>query len=747
MAEGSKFDRCDRPSSPLSLTLKILLAGVVAELVVMAVVWLLPPMSALATAILDAAMLGLLMVPILYFFILNPLIQSAKTRDDALRSAEQSKRDLAITLLSIGDAVISTDELGNIVRMNAVAETLTEWGQDEARGKPAADVFRMSSSAPENGSSAMISQVLNEGLARTTGGDEILITRSGKEVPISQNASPMRDSNGKICGAVLVFRDATKEREAARELIVRRDEAYAANQSKSALLADISHEVRTPLNCVIGLAELIEDHSTFEEARDRARMILRESVFMMDLVNGLLDNARAEAGKVDLFIRPVDLKKLLNALITHLSVVALRKNLYLEMNIEGDIPAFVLTDKTKIEQVLRNLVSNAIKFTETGGVTLGLKSTPGDQGTVLLLFSVQDTGPGIPKESQDAIFEPYVQLSEHQDGPQHGAGLGMSISKRLIEMMGGKAGVRSRVGEGATFLFELPVKPCSDSSHMRSLRLGTEKKAKVSCFPGAKILLAEDYPLNRDVVLAHLSDLEVEVVVAENGLQAVEHCTQQLFDLILMDVQMPFLDGLGASQKIVESCPHNNETAIVGLTAAVSDASVERCLEAGMIDVMTKPIRRVHFIAMVTAYLRAAGCTEQEVEAPVEAPSSVVESNAEEKVEGASTILDYPKALLEFGGNKRLLDDTLGRFIKTLDRQMVKISEAVEQTDFASVGRESHKIRGGSANLCAVHLTETAAALEKTVGNGDNDDAEILVSQLKLDVQQLREHVERMGSA
>jgi PAS domain S-box-containing protein len=373
------------------------------------------------------------------------------------------------------------------------------------------------------------------------------------------------------------------------DLILARDAAEAANKAKSVFLANMSHELRTPLNAILGFSSLLQQVPNLtEEQRGKLDIINRSGEHLLTLINNVLEIAKIEAGRVQLKIAPFDIGAMIRDVAALMLMRAQEKGLWLRVDQSSTLPQYVKGDMSRLHQVLVNLVGNAVKFTDQGGITLRLR--PKENNKQLMQIEVEDTGPGISEEDQKQLFKPFVQLGE--TGTQKGTGLGLAISHQFIELMGGTIGVVSLPDKGTIFRIELPLETVTNAE-ITALDEPAQARAVTGLAPGQpayRILIAEDQLENQLLLKQLMTQIGLEVQVAENGQQCVQLFKEWRPHLIWMDRRMPQMDGMQAT-RIIRKLPDGKAVKIVAVTASVFEEQQLETLSAGMDDIVRKPYR------------------------------------------------------------------------------------------------------------------------------------------------------------
>ena len=496
----------------------------------------------------------------------------------------------------------------------------------------------------------------------------------------------------------------TEVRARTREIEDKNRELKVANDAKSEFLANMSHEIRTPLNAIIGLSKLQIKTRLNEEQTDLQRKILESAEVLLGTINNILDFSKVEAGKMTLESIPFDLEKLLRQVVDVCAFKAQTKAIEIILDRASEVPEQLVGDPLRLQQILVNLVNNAIKFTEQGHVALCIRVLRTFDEQITLEFKVQDTGIGMTAEQCSRLFKSFSQADKSTTRKYGGTGLGLAICKQLTEVMGGKISVESQPQVGSTFTFTAQFMTLAGST--------TESVAAeaVPDFRGARVLLVEDNAINRQVALGFLQDTGVSVEMAENGRKAVESITQGDFDLVLMDIQMPEMDGHSATALIRQS-KNGAEVPIIAMTAHALPGERERSLAAGMNDHITKPIDPYELYQKMASWIDPA-LREKRPETLVnhhirkEDLARVLDAM---RAEGS---LDVEGALGKVRGKADLYVSLVQNFVKDYQGINASIQALRRQQDMRGLFRYAHSLKSNAVYIGAQTLAQSAEQLE-----------------------------------
>lgn len=385
------------------------------------------------------------------------------------------------------------------------------------------------------------------------------------------------------------IRDISEDNAAKAELIKAKEDAEAAAKAKAELLATMSHEIRTPMNGVIGMTELLGDTPLNEEQKNFVNTIQISGKNLLTIINDILDFSKAESGKIELEEAPFDLEQTMDEIMDLVAPSANKKNIELKKTINKGVPKSVVGDSTRLKQIVLNLMGNAVKFTHEGSIELAVRKRSSQEGMLNLEFAIIDTGIGIPSEKMDFLFESFSKVDSSTTRKYGGTGLGLAISKKLIELMGGKVMVSSEDGKGSKFTFNVHLDSVQQEIVPENIEVSeTEEESLLSTL---NVLVAEDNLINQQVIKLLLQKKGVNVTIANNGLEVLNLVNSDLFDLILMDIQMPEMDGLEATERLLTDDQYGSRVPdIIAMTANAMDQDRRNCEQAGMKGFISKPI-------------------------------------------------------------------------------------------------------------------------------------------------------------
>ncbi|ADC61644.1 response regulator [Allochromatium vinosum] len=552
----------------------------------------------------------------LLMVVLGLLLQSQEQRVDGERALAHERAFLATLVRTIPDLVWLKDPKGVYLACNQRFERFFGVTQTEIIGRTDRDFL------PEHEADFFRQYDLKaiEAGGPCTNEETITFADDGHQERLETIKTPMYDDSGRLVGVLGIARDITALRQAETELQRRRDHlealveartaelaaardaAEAANRAKSEFLANMSHEIRTPLNAISGMAHLIRQAGLAPDQTARLDKLEAASTHLLNLINAILEFSKIEAGKLTLESAPLQVERLVERVVAMLHERAAAKGLEFVSEV-GVLPPYLLGDATCLQQALINYAANAIKFTRQGRITLRVALVEEDAGSVLLRFEVEDTGTGIEPEVLPRLFTAFEQGDNSITRQHGGTGLGLAITQRLARLMGGEAGADSTPGVGSRFWFSArltkgesaePEAPVSENA-------GTRLRRDQA---GRRVLLVEDEPINQEIAREMLKDVGLCVDTADDGREAVRLSAERDYALILMDMQMPNMDGLEAT-RCIRQTPRGARIPIVAMTANVFAEDREHCLEAGMDDFLAKPVMPETLYGVVERWLSA----------------------------------------------------------------------------------------------------------------------------------------------
>lgn len=563
----------------------------------------------------------------------------------------------------------------------------------------------------------------------------IVLTKDGRELDVSLSSSAVRDENGEIVWSRSIWRDISDIKKA-RELLIRERAAEEGSRLKSNFVATMSHEIRTPLNAVVGLTEVLLETNLNPVQRDYVDTLKQSADTLLVLVNEVLDFSKIESGKIELSLSDFFLNDFMEDVKKQMSWSAARKGLPLNFSTSYPPGMVFVGDQNRIKQILINLISNAIKFTDTGSVDIAAHAIQVDDGMAKLTLSVCDSGIGMSGEDLGHLFKPFSQLDSSISRRFGGTGLGLSISQGLANAMGCQIYVESELGKGSKFFLELKL----EIHPAREKREGDAVTTLSKPAFLARVLVAEDIDTNRKVIEIMLRNFGCEVVFASNGVEAVSLAEQQKFDLIFMDCHMPIMDGLEATRAI-RSNPKlgQNQPPIVALTANATTADRIACDLAGMTDFLIKPVTKSSLGAVLQKLLPSvSGSAEQYVE------------NLKQKRDETMSFLDTnvleELKHIDEGNHRSLVFDLLDLFESKVPERIQKLNLSLDQQDWLESVKNAHAVKSSASPLGAHAIARTCDDISGLVRIGNYVEAKSLMDLLHTQCKGLRGHLQSWQS-
>ncbi len=671
----------------------------------------------------------------------------------ARKAAEQGLRQLSLAVEQIPASIVITDLDARIEYVNDAFSRNTGYAREEVLGR---SPRLLASGRTPPATYGQLHEALSAG--RTWQGEFINRRKDGSESVDFATICPLRQPDGTITHYVAVQEDVTEKNRLAdelrrhrhhlQELVAQRttelDEAKtsaeAANVAKSQFLANMSHEIRTPMNAILGFADLLKRTGLTPQQRERVDRIGEAGTHLLSIINDILDLSKIEAGKLVLEDIDFPLSTLLDGVRSIVGEQARFKGLAVELE-RDDVPEFLRGDPTRLRQALLNFAGNAVKFTERGTIVLGARLLDETDGGILVRFEVRDTGIGVAADRLEVLFQPFAQLDTATTRRFGGTGLGLAITRRLARQMGGDTGVESVPGAGSTFWFTARLRrgapaapfvaPASDGTAESQLRRRHH---------GARLLLAEDDPVNREVALALLTDVGLVVDIATDGNEAVAKGADAGYDAILMDMQMPGMDGLEATRAL-RAAPGCRLVPVIAITANAFDDDRRRCFDAGMSDFVAKPVDPRDLYAVLLRWLdRAAAGTgdEQAFITPVPA-SAPMPHGADADGRPAIDLAVGAAALRHDFGRAVALVASL---LETIGTSLPGIEGAIAAGDHATLRALGHRFKTPARTLGAARLGDLLEGLERAGGAAELACAAGIVAEVRQEVIRVAAAVE-----
>jgi len=692
----------------------------------------------------------------------NPPVCVAVVRDidDRLRM-ESELRKLAQAVEQSPESIVITNLKAEIEYVNEAFLEATAYKREEVIGKNPR--FLQSGNTPPETFRSLWAALAS---GQAWQGEFFNQNKHGREYIENAIITPIRSPNGTVTHYIAVKDDITEKKllteeldahrhhleelvgERTAQLAEARKKAETANQAKSVFLANMSHEIRTPMNAIIGLTHLLQRGSPRQDQAARLTKIETSAGHLLTIINDILDLSKIEAGKLTLEHSNFNLGEVFDHIQSLFREELLAKGLTIDVDL-GDTPAWLRGDVTRLRQALFNYVGNAIKFTQQGTLLLRAHKLEETNKKVLVRFEVQDTGIGIAADILPGLFEAFEQGDTSTTRVHGGTGLGLAITRRLVLMMGGEVGVESELGKGSTFWFTARLGLGQSQMLVKSsgVQVDAERQLR-DRYAGCRVLLAEDNAINMEVAVALLSSVGLVVDTAENGRVVVAKARENPYDLILMDMQMPEVDGLEATRLIRSSVGQwavNVDTPILAMTANVFKEDRLACKEAGMEDFIAKPVEPGNLFSTIIKWLPGPSETPDSLllNRPAvndEMKNPVVIGHFERK--GSLEVAIDPEIL-----NRIFTDDhnaqllLLQKFVSQANEVFAEFDQAYRQHDIERVRFHSHKLKSSARTVGANSLADLCFALETAARNLNWAEINVLVSDLEPTLERVRGYV------
>ena len=669
--------------------------------------------------------------------------------------AEAELRKLSMAIEQSPESIVITSLDATIEYVNAAFVKATGYQRDEVIGQNPKILHSGQTPKEEH---AALWAALSKG--QTWKGEFINRRKDGSDYVEFAVISPVFDTDGQVTHYVAVKEDITEKkrlaveldhyREHLEEVVMSRTEeleqaktqAEAANRAKSAFLANMSHEIRTPMNAIIGVCHLMQHKpGRNDEDVEYLHKIDTSARHLLTIINDILDLSKIESGRLELEKVDFSVAAVLDQVRSIISESARSKQLAVEVACES-APLWVQGDVTRFRQALLNLASNAVKFTASGSIVIRARLVAQAAGTLTIRAEVQDTGIGLSKDAQANLFQSFVQADASTTRRFGGTGLGLAITRRLAALMGGEAGVESEPGVGSTFWFSLTVEEGRSTNTTASETPDTAQLIEKlqACAGRFRLLVVDDEDINREVAIELLKSAGLQADTAVDGIEALEKVKATDYALVLMDMQMPRLDGVEAARQIC-ALPGRPRTRIIAMTANAFSEDRARCLAAGMVDFVTKPVDPQMLYGVILKWLNEPAALAGEPQNPHTAPAAQQPhfpqpcASAALQALAASPLIDVDYALKNLGGKEALLLRLVKQFVLSNGNALDTLKAHLQAGDRVSARRVAHSLKGSAATLGMRALRESAARLEAALMDGG--ELETLVDDLDRRLQEV----------
>ena len=545
-----------------------------------------------------------------------------------------------------------------------------------------------------------------------------LLKKNGDRVWVVISGAPYYDHNGQVVGSVGIHLDISNQKKIEQELREAKEIAEDSVKSKELFMANMSHEIRTPMNAIIGMGELLKKSALNQKQSDYVGAIKTSADNLLIIINDILDFSKIESGKLELELRPTDLPRLIDNIKKTIGLKAEEKGIEVKIHIPLNCKGYMI-DSIRLSQILINLSGNAVKFTESGLISIICQVEPKTAQIDTLKFSVKDTGIGINESQIKNIFESFIQAEESTARKYGGTGLGLAISKQLVELMSGKLKVESTIGVGSDFNFTIDLEKV-EIIEVKS----DENKLDETVIKDLFVLLVEDHEINRFMAQTILENWQCKVDIAVNGLEAIEKVKSTTYDVILMDMRMPEMDGLEATRYIRKTL--NIKTPIIALTANAIKGDSEKCAAVGMNDYISKPFKQDDLLEKLI-YFKGDSHT-------------IVKSKFTKKTAGSSkettSLVDLRKLEQSTNGDKVFMKKMIELFLKDTPNQINNLKQEVTQDNFELIGKIAHRLKPSIDHLAHTSLQTMVREIEH-INSNTTDNKHNVINAFLVKIEQL----------
>lgn len=639
----------------------------------------------------------------------------------ALQESEEKFRNI---FESFQDIYFRTDIQGRITMVSPSGFEIAGYLPEEVIGKHITD-FYVNPKRQNN----LLKQLLRTGTVRNY--ENNLTLKDGSVMQSISNMRLIYNKEGKPMAVDGVVRDITYLKKASEELYKAKEIAERSLKVKESFLANMSHEIRTPMNGIIGMIDLLNETDLDTEQQNYLNTIKKSSETLLTILNDILDLSKIEAGKMQLRLTSISIEQTVEKLISLFYQQALNKNIELVYNIDPEIPKFILADETRLLQILSNLTSNSIKFTDDGSVTINVTKDRQEGKIFTLKIEISDTGIGISEENVGRLFKSFSQIDDSPRKSYAGTGLGLSISKELCKLMNGDIGVYSKMGEGSTFWFTFEAR---ESKRGQTETLNHQKTSIANNFKDYSpyILLVDDNSINQLVATEILKKSGCKVDVADNGLAAIAKVKENKYDLIFMDIQMPQMDGITATKEIKKMLIKNLPP-IIAMTAYSMKEDKERFLLGGMDDYLSKPIKSETLISKVKEWVANKRFAEEE---------KYPEQQPEEPQPEVFNLEVFNK--LKTFANAQTLNKIYSEFEKETEQQLEECKKSLVTEDIQTILNNLHTMKGTSGTLGVMKLEDQARKIESNLKAQNLETLEADMELLNLIFEEFRSNYKKL---